>query len=78
MNLLEQPPHQGPVGCCHEVQDRLAGQARITHAQNGLCGARGGDDHAIGAHLDEQIRRRECERDVTISLEAQTPDGFDR
>ena len=76
MNMLEQSPGEGPVGGCHEVQDRLAGQARDTDAQNGLRGTRGGNDLAIVAHLDEQVRRREGERDVAVPLEAQMPKGF--
>ena len=76
MNMLEQSPGQGPVGGGHEIQDRLAGQARNIHTQNGLRGAGGGNDRAIVAHLDKQVRRREGESDVTVPLEAQMPKGF--
>ena len=76
MNMLEQSSREGPVGGCHEIQDRLAGQARDTDTQNGLRGTRGGNDLAIVAHLDEQVRRGEGESDVAVPLEAQMPKRF--
>ena len=74
-DLFEQPMNQSPIGRCHNVENRFIGQRIHRKPQDRLRRAGSGDDPAVDASLDQQVRRGKREGHMPIPFQ---PHRLDR